>query len=286
MVIPFWEAKMWPFAGIGLLHHDDTTRSSLGLSRRTKSTPGTGRRPAAHSHHGPTARKPTRVLIADDLPVVRTGLRAVLETEADIEVVGEAATFEETLAKTRLLRPDVIVLDIQMPRKATQAPGEARPFPLHEIRLHAPRARALVFSMLLSDSHLSTAMEARSGYVLKTDDLSVLPDAVRAVHEGRGYVSPSVQQYIRERIKLADTQRRPRLTPREWEILRLVVEGCSSREIARVLNIKQKTVSAHRSSIIMKTRCDTLQKQTKYFQEEALERWLESGHTPAPSEST
>ncbi len=185
-----------------------------------------------------------RILLADDHELVRRGLRLVLESEPDIEVVAEAADGAE--AFDRALRDDVdlVVLDISMPRlTGLQA--------VRRLREHRPELRTLILSMHDDERYLSQAFEAgASGYVLKSSEAKDLVEACRAAVRGQGFVHPGTSRTQFERARSADSA--ALLTPRETEVTKLIAEGCSGREIAVALQISEKTVERHRSNILEK----------------------------------
>ncbi|MCC7326856.1 MAG: response regulator transcription factor [Burkholderiales bacterium] len=189
-----------------------------------------------------------RVLLADDHAVVRDGLRALLEAQADIEVVGDAANGREVLREAKQLHPDVVVMDIAMPElngiEATQQ--------LHDA---LPSTQVLILSMHSTTEHIFRALQAGArGYLLKDSAGSEVVDAVRVVHAGRRYLSHKIaagviDDYIAERH-----QRSPldSLSGRERQILQLVAEGKSSAEVAAMLFLSPKTVDTYRSRMMHK----------------------------------
>ena len=193
-----------------------------------------------------------RVLIVDDHAVVRTGLRKVLESEPDIEVVGEAGDAQHALFQTRATKPDVILMDIVMPGKTGI---EAIPDVLHD----AQEAKVLILSMQDDPHYVREAFEAgASGYVLKEAVDTEVVAAVREVAAGGRYVHPT----LGARLVTADAEERKRaaqdpLSDREHDVLRLLALGHTNQEIASQLYISVRTAETHRAHIMQKLRITT-----------------------------
>jgi DNA-binding NarL/FixJ family response regulator len=181
-----------------------------------------------------------RVLIADDHAVVRQGLRSFLELQEDLEVVGEAADGVEALEAVGRLEPDVVLIDLVMPRlDGVEA--------IRRLRERAPSVRAIVLSSFIDDDKLFPAVRAgAAGYLLKDVQPQELVAAIRTVHGGGALLDPSVA--ARLMAELADDP----LTPREREVLALIGRGMANKLIARELGIAEKTVKAHVSSVLAK----------------------------------
>ena len=181
-----------------------------------------------------------RVLIADDHAVVRQGLRTFLDLQDDIEVVGEAGDGEEALALAESLAPDVVLIDLVMPRvDGIEA--------IRRLRERAPAARAIVLSSFVDDDKLFPAVRAgAAGYLLKDVQPQELVEAIRTVHGGGALLHPQVAARL-----LQDMAEDP-LTPREHEVLALIGRGMPNKLIARELSLSEKTVKAHVSSILAK----------------------------------
>ncbi|HET8756414.1 MAG TPA: response regulator transcription factor [Solirubrobacteraceae bacterium] len=181
-----------------------------------------------------------RVLIADDHAVVRQGLRTFLDLQEDIEVVAEAADGEEALALTEALAPDVVLIDLVMPRvDGIEA--------LRRLRERAPAVRAIVLSSFVDDDKLFPAVRAgAAGYLLKDVQPQELVEAIRTVHGGGALLHPQVAARL-----LQDMAEDP-LTPREHDVLALIGRGMPNKLIARELSLSEKTVKAHVSSILAK----------------------------------
>jgi DNA-binding NarL/FixJ family response regulator len=188
----------------------------------------------------------TKILLADDHPMVRRGLRMVLDAEPDLEVVAEAGDGAEAVRLALSAEPDLAVLDVAMPNMTgLQAAAE-----LHRRR---PELRTLMLSMYDSEQYFFEALKAgASGYVLKSAADRDLVEACRAAMRGEPFLYPAaVTALIRDYLARGDDPSDP-LTPRELEIVKLVAEGRTSEEIAEALVISKKTVEHHRSHILEK----------------------------------
>ena len=189
-----------------------------------------------------------RVLLADDHGVVRSGLRMLLERRAGMRVVAEAEDGAEAVERALAERPDVAVLDVAMPRlTGIQAAAE--------IHAHAPEVRVLLLSMHEDDRYLFEAQRAgASGYVLKRAADTDLIDAVAAVADGRRFVSPSARPEAIAAWESGATGDGPPdpLSPRELEVVKLIAEAHTNRQIADVLKLSEKTVESHRANLLSK----------------------------------
>ena len=188
------------------------------------------------------------VLIADDHAVMRDGLRAILEREGGIEVVATASNGRETVLEARRLNPDIVLMDIVMPElSGIEAAAQ--------IRDHCESTRVIILSMHSTVEHIFRALQAGAmGYLLKGSAGSEVVEAVRAVHAGRRFLTRKVSDvvvdgYVREHRASSPLES---LSPREREVMLLVVEGRSSREIADALHLSPKTVETHRSRLMEK----------------------------------
>ena len=194
--------------------------------------------------------EPIRVLIADDHAVVREGLRTFLDLQDGIEVVGEAADGDEAIREAERLRPDVILIDLVMPRlDGVQA--------MRELRERVPRVRAVVLTSFLDDKHLLPAIRAgAAGYLLKSVQPQELARAVRAAVAGEALIDPAVAARLVETLEDGGDERVEQLTPREREVLALIGRGLPNKRIADDLGIAEKTVKVHVSHVLAKLGVD------------------------------
>ncbi|MET8325421.1 response regulator transcription factor [Streptomyces sp. NPDC005181] len=193
------------------------------------------------------ADKIIRVLLVDDHQVVRRGLRTFLEIQDDIEVVGEAADGAEGVARTEELRPDVVLMDIKMP-------GTDGIEALRKLRELENPAKVLIVTSFTEQRTVVPALRAgASGYVYKDVDPDALAGAIRSVHAGHVLLQPEVAgALLAQEDAGSGTGRGNTLTEREREVLSLIADGRSNREIARALVLSEKTVKTHVSNILMK----------------------------------
>jgi two-component system, NarL family, response regulator LiaR len=193
--------------------------------------------------------RPIRVLIVDDHAVVREGLRTFLALQDGIEVAGEAQDGEEALERVAELHPDVVVMDLVMPR--LDGVGAMR-----ELQRLERAPRVLVLTSFLDDERLMPAIEAgAAGYLLKNVDPAELARAVRAAHAGEAMLDPTVAARLVERIasrERAILTRLDALTRREREVLEHIAHGHSNKQIARELGVAEKTVKTHVGHLLAK----------------------------------
>lgn len=191
--------------------------------------------------------QPIRIFVADDHPVVRDGLIAILGTQPDFAVVGEAAGGAETVERAAALRPDVILLDLEMP-------GMDGVEALARLRTDWPAARVIVFTAFDTDERILAAVRAGAqGYLLKGVPREELFHAVRVIHAGGSLLQPVVaSKLLRQVSREPATPEREPLTPRELEVLRLLAQGLLNKEIGRRLAITERTVKFHVSAILAK----------------------------------
>lgn len=182
------------------------------------------------------------VLIVDDHPVVREGLRTFLQLQGDLEVVGEAADGVEALEKVGELLPDVVLIDLVMPRMDGITT-------IRRIRALSPSTRVLVLTSFSEDDKVFPAIKAGAhGYLMKDIRPAELAESIRAVHRGEPSLHPDIATKLMEHL----TRGEDKLTMRETEVLRLIARGQSNKEIAAALVISEKTVKTHVSNILQK----------------------------------
>lgn len=202
-----------------------------------------------------------RVFLADDHTILREGLRALLEREADVSVVGEAADGRDALTQVLALRPDAVVMDISMPGlngvEATRRIVEA-----------LPRAKVIGLSMHADRRYVQAMFEAgAAGYLLKNAASDELIHALRVVVDGRRYVSPALTDVLVEVLRSAPSDSAlvaSALTAREREVLQLLAEGHTSKEIAERMAIALSTVETHRRQIMLKLDLHSIAELTRY----------------------
>ncbi|MEI2703425.1 MAG: response regulator transcription factor [Baekduia sp.] len=188
-----------------------------------------------------------RLLIADDHGIVRGGLKVLLEQQPDMTVVAEAEDGQQALEMALAHRPDLCVLDVSMPKLTGLQVAR-------EIRAHLPDVAVLMLSMHDDDSYLFEALKAGAGgYVLKREADQFLVDAIRAVAEGSSFLTNAAQSAL-VRTWLADPAATPEepLSPREQEVLKLIAEAHTNRQIGEILHLSEKTVESHRGNILRK----------------------------------
>jgi len=215
-----------------------------------------------------------RVLLADDHAVVREGLKSILEAQGRITVVGEASDGRKAVDKAKKLRPDVVVMDIAMPElngiEAT-----------HQIRKSCSSTQVVILSMYSSSEHIYRAIKAGAqGYLLKESAGKEVLAAVYAVHVGKRYMSQQITEtmiddYMHHRDTTEPKSPLDLLSLREREVLQLVVEGKSSKEIAGILYLSPKSVDTYRSRLMQKLGMSDLPSLVKFA--------IQHGITPPPN---
>ena len=188
-----------------------------------------------------------RVLIADDHGIVRSGLTMLIDRQSDMEVAAEAEDGIEAVERALADRPDVAVLDVSMPRLTGLHAAR-------QIRSHTDDVQVLMLSMHDEDAYFFDALEAgASGYVSKRGADGDLIDAVRSASEDRPFVPPVTQRaMVREWLETGAEAPEDPLTPRELEVVKLIAEAHTNREIAEALKLSEKTIESHRGSVLAK----------------------------------
>ncbi len=188
-----------------------------------------------------------RVVIADDHGIVRSGLKLLIDRQADMEVVAEAGDGVAALESTQAHRPDVAVLDVSMPRMTGLQAAR-------EIRSHVPDTRVLLLSMHDDERYFLEGLEAgAAGYVLKRAADTDLIGAVRTVAGGRTFLSDDAQRTLMDEwLENGSPEPDDRLTPRELEVVKLIAEAFTNRQIAKTLNLSEKTIESHRANVLAK----------------------------------
>jgi len=191
-----------------------------------------------------------RILLADDHTILREGIRSLLDDEADMEVVGEAEDGMQAVKLANQLEPDVVIMDIAMPLlnglEATR-----------QIRRNHPQTKVLILTMHENEEYIRQVLASGAmGYILKDAAARELLDAIRAVHRGEAILSPAVTRLVIEDYlrwgELQPQNDASILSPRERQVLQLIAEGYTNKQIAEILSISIKTVQAHRTSIMNK----------------------------------
>ncbi len=194
-----------------------------------------------------------RILIADDHEVVRRGLCALLQGHEGWEICGDAKDGREVVEKARLLKPDIVILDVGMPNLNGLAATR-------QLLQENPQQKVIVLTITDSDQVIREALDAGArGFVLKSDAARDLVTAVEALQRNRMFFTPRVNDMVLagfldtgHKPSNGDVPRLPTLTPREREVIQLLAEGKSSKEVASVLNLSTKTAETHRSNIMRK----------------------------------
>jgi two-component system NarL family response regulator len=219
----------------------------------------------------PSEANPIRVMVVDDHALFRRGLEMVLAHEQDIEVVGEAADGSEAVAMAVDMAPDIVLMDVRMPRRggidATSAIKEA-----------VPTAKIVMLTISDEEADLYDAIKAGAmGYLLKEISIDEVASAIRAVYNGQSLISPSMASKLltefASMIKKADDRPQlptPRLTDREMEVLRLVAKGMNNRDIAKQLFISENTVKNHIRNILEKLQLHSRMEAVVYAVREKL----------------
>jgi DNA-binding NarL/FixJ family response regulator len=200
----------------------------------------------------------TRILIADDHEVVRSGLRKILEAQPDWEVVAEAADGKEAINRALATKPDIAVLDYSLPLvngiEATR-----------QIRIRLPKTEILVFTMHDSETLIQELLRAGArGYVLKSDAKVNLIAAIKALSAHRPYFTTKVSEALLDSFLARPTGEASTLTNRERGVVQLVAEGYTNKQVANILNVSLKTVETHRASIMRKLKLTSSANLVRY----------------------
>jgi DNA-binding NarL/FixJ family response regulator len=202
--------------------------------------------------------KRIRILLADDHAVVRQGFKMILAAQADMEILGEAANGREAVELAEKLRPDIVVMDVAMPElngiEAARRLGQS-----------VPHARVLALSMHKDSVYVREILRAGArGYLLKDSPATDLVAAVRAVASGEGYLSPAVSNAVLDDYRRHVTNPIDLLSSREREVLQMLAEGKTNKEIAGVLNLSVYTVDAHRGRIMEKLNLHSINELVRF----------------------
>lgn len=177
-----------------------------------------------------------RILIVDDHPVVRAGLRAVIESQVDFTVIGEASTGEEAIRRTVIDEPDLVLMDLQMP-------GMGGAAAISEVCKLSPAPHVVVLTTYDSDADILSALDSGAvGYLLKDAAPDILFESIRTAARGETVLSPAVTSRLVERVRRPSTNT---LSTRELEVLGLVAEGLANKAIARRLHVSEATIKTH-----------------------------------------
>jgi len=211
-----------------------------------------------------------RLLIADDHTIFRAGVRLLLEAEPDIEVVGEALNGVEAAQMAESLHPDLILMDIGMP-------GMNGLEATRQIKSRFPHIHILVLTMHRTDEYFFEMLKAgASGYMLKAAETNELIGAIRAVARGEVFLYPTMARHLLQdylqRLNDPNETGQPSLTPREKEILRLLAEGYSNKEIADKLVVSPSTIHSHRTNLMQKLNLSSRYELIQYARQRGLMR--------------
>lgn len=188
---------------------------------------------------------PIRIILVDDHAIVREGVRAILETQDDLQVIGEFAGGNDALGAVAALKPDLALVDLKMP-------GLSAVETIRGLRERAPGIRVLVFTSFGEDSLIRATLDAgATGFLIKDALKDDLVKAIRSVAAGQPFLAPAAQRQLMELLR-KPAESRDELTVRETEVLRLIAEGLSNKHIARRLNLTEGTVKGYVSQILAK----------------------------------
>ena len=209
------------------------------------------------SQYSKAVEHPVRVLVADDHQIVLQGLKTILSREG-LEIAGEASNGSEAVSRAMDLQPDLVVMDISMP-VMTGIEAAA------QIRRALPSAKVILLTVHTENRYILEALKSGiRGYVLKSRAASELIEAVREILNGRIYLSPGISQTVVEAYLQQNSEESESLTQRELQVLQLVAEGRTTKEIAASLGVSAKTADSHRSNIMHKLNMHTVAELVRY----------------------
>ncbi len=205
---------------------------------------------------------PIKIILADDHRVLRDALVGTLKSESDLEVVGLASTGREAVELALKLKPQVVVMDVSMPELSGVEAAQ-------QICSQAPQVRVLALTAYADKRYVLGMLRAgAAGYLLKDCALDELATAIRLVAAGKGYMSPEVAGVVAQ--NMASDPAQPSLTQKEQAVLRLIAEGCATKQVAYRLGVSEKTVETHRRQIMDKLGLRSVAELTKYAVREGL----------------
>lgn len=209
-----------------------------------------------------------RIVIAEDYTIVRQGLKSLLESFSDLAVVGEAVDGKEAIESAERLKPDLVLMDLSMPK----TDGITA---IKEIKKRLPETKVLALTVHKTEGHVRMALEAGAdGYILKDASCTELEMAVRNIADGKSYLSPEISNGIirgyLSGVKSGGSSKTGSLTPREVEVMKLIAEGYKSREIAEYLSISINTVDKHRANLMRKLDLHSASALTHFALKEGL----------------
>ena len=210
----------------------------------------------------------TKILLVDDHQIVREGLRSLIEKKGDYTIVGEAEDGRMAVRMVSELKPDVVIMDLTMPEMNGMTATE-------EILKNHPAVRVLILSMHADRRFIAETLKAgASGYLLKDRAFCEMMDAIAAVVRGEVFLSPAITRLVvqdyRKKLTEAKAELAPDLSKREREVLQLIAEGRSTKDIAGDLGVSIKTIETHRQQIMAKLKVDSVAQLTKYAIREGL----------------
>jgi DNA-binding NarL/FixJ family response regulator len=210
---------------------------------------------------------PIRVLLADDHKIIRQGMKSMLQSQNDIQVIGEASDGNEALNMTTSLKPDIILLDIMMPNLNGIEVA-------HQIKQRGLHTRCVILSMHANASYAVRALHHGAlGYVIKDADFSEILKAIHSAHEGKRYLSSVIADEVIEMLLSNEgdkTGSLESLSPREREVLQLIAEGNTNSVIASKLTLSVRTVEAHRARIMAKLRINSQAELVRFAVQQGL----------------